>query len=1075
MKGLSYRSLVFIFCFFFCAPFLEAATYYVRTDGGNADQCNGTSDTTYPGSGVSQPCAWSHPFWVLNSGGAWKIQGGDTLFIHSGSYQMGYGAPNTGWCEPGGAWLCYLPPLPSGSDIQNPTRILGEGWDSGCPDPPELWGTQRTDIVLNLTGTSNAVIDCLEITDHSGCVEFHSNSSIACNRDTYPFGDWALKGIYASDSSNIQLRHLNIHGLAHTGIHAGRLTDWTLEDVRIAGNGMAGWDGDIDSEDSDSGMLTFRRFTVEWNGCAESYPDQQPNNCWGQTAGGYGDGFGQGGETEGHWLIEDSLFRYNTSDGIDILYARGNSQIEIQRTMSYGNAGDQIKVTGTARVENCLMVSNCGYFDNKPFTYNVDNCRAGGSALVFALGQGNTVSVVNSTLAGQGDCLGIVECHPNLTCNGTETAILKNNIFRGYQEFGSDDTTCFVWFDHDNYYNTQIDYNVIYGVKEETYPAGPQDIFQNPLFMNADLENFDGHLQAGSPAIDSGLPVGSLGGLIPSQDITGASRPSGNGVDRGAYEFGGSAVNEPNISISPTTFSFGIIPINIASSPQTFMISNTGTADLIISSMSITGSDSSQFTLQTGTCPSLTPTISAGGSCTVIVTFSPTSEGSKSATLQIASNDTDTSTLNVSLSGTGGTQAADLPDLTGTWSSMTQTCKETSSGTKCKIIGIVNIQNIGNETAYSSALRFYLSNDAIFDAGDTLLKESSTGKVNAGASKDKKLKYKFPIGETASGKYVIALIDADNEVSEINENNNNIPYLLPSSPSSGDTAVNLTSGSAFDDQNPAFSPDGQNILFSSKRNGNGRNLNIWKMGVDGSNPIALTNDNDIDNVNMPGSSWNGTINRICYSSASTENDNDKIWIMDPDGGNRLQLTHSSAMDWEPTFSPDGAWIVFQSCTTGNVNNDAECVGGNWDIYKLQIQTGNIIQLTNDPSEDWEPNWSPAGNRIVFQANRDGNWDIYTMNIDGTDQRNITNNPSEDTDPSWSPDGAEIVYSSNYGGLEEPEIFIIEADGASQPVRITNNPAYDGAPSFSPDGSRIAFESDRSGNLDIWIVSTPVSQ
>ncbi|NWF76691.1 MAG: hypothetical protein HXY53_09035, partial [Nitrospirae bacterium] len=180
--------------------------------------------------------------------------------------------------------------------------------------------------------------------------------------------------------------------------------------------------------------------------------------------------------------------------------------------------------------------------------------------------------------------------------------------------------------------------------------------------------------------------------------------------------------------------------------------------------------------LQLGTCTSLTPTISQGGSCTVTVTFSPTSEGSKTATLQIASNDTDTPTLNVSLSGIGGTQAANLPDLTGTWSSMTQTCKETSSGAKCKIIGTLNIQNTGNETASSSALRFYLSNDAVYDADDILLKESSTGKVKAGMSKDKKLKYKLPIGETASGQYVIAVIDADNTITESNETNNAVTY-----------------------------------------------------------------------------------------------------------------------------------------------------------------------------------------------------------------------------------------------------------------------------------------------------------
>ncbi|MCP4217295.1 MAG: hypothetical protein GY765_21810, partial [bacterium] len=349
-----------------------ATTYYIRTDGGTADQCTGTTDAAYPGSGSNQPCAWSHPFWALDSGGNWRIQGGDTIIIASGSYMMGYGAPNTsGLCEASYAYECNLPPLPSGPDSANPTRILGKGWDSGCAAPPELWGTQRTWSIFDLTGSSNVHIGCLDITDHSGCIEFHADSSVTCERNTYPFGDWASDGIVASDSSSVTLKDLDIHGLAEVGIRAGRLTDWTIDNVRVAGNGWAGWDGDIDGNDSNGGTLTFDQLLVEWNGCGESYPGKEPLNCWAQTAGGYGDGLGTGA-TGGHWIFRDCIFRYNTSDGLDLLYARvDGSQIDIQRMQSYGNAGNQLKLNGNAQVENSLLVGNCGYFDGKSFTYNV--------------------------------------------------------------------------------------------------------------------------------------------------------------------------------------------------------------------------------------------------------------------------------------------------------------------------------------------------------------------------------------------------------------------------------------------------------------------------------------------------------------------------------------------------------------------------------------------------------------------------------------------------------------------------------------------------------------------------------
>jgi hypothetical protein len=223
------------------------------------------------------------------------------------------------------------------------------------------------------------------------------------------------------------LRDLNIHGLAAGGVHAGRLTDWIVEDVRIAGNGWVGWDGDIDAADSNSGTLSFRHWTVEWNGCAETYPGQQPTGCWAQTAGGYGDGVGTG-TTGGHWIIEDSAFLHNTSDGLDLLYARlPGSSIEIRRTIAEGNAGNQLKTNGPTLIENSIIVGNCSFFNGQTFTYNVDDCRAAGNALSLDLRPGNQVTVTNSTLTSEGDCLVLAVCDGS--CNGSETVRLRNNIF----------------------------------------------------------------------------------------------------------------------------------------------------------------------------------------------------------------------------------------------------------------------------------------------------------------------------------------------------------------------------------------------------------------------------------------------------------------------------------------------------------------------------------------------------------------------------------------------------------------------------------------------------------------------
>ena len=106
------------------ASISDAATYYVRTNGGTADQCTGLADVPYQGSGTNQACAWSHPFWALNGDGEWKIQGGDILVIGSGSYRMGINAANTDWCAAEGSYDCHLPPLPSARNRGTPYLFI---------------------------------------------------------------------------------------------------------------------------------------------------------------------------------------------------------------------------------------------------------------------------------------------------------------------------------------------------------------------------------------------------------------------------------------------------------------------------------------------------------------------------------------------------------------------------------------------------------------------------------------------------------------------------------------------------------------------------------------------------------------------------------------------------------------------------------------------------------------------------------------------------------------------------------------------------------------------------------------
>src|SRR5688572_25861073 len=218
-----------------------ATTYFVRTDGGDANQCNGRADAPYSGSGTAQNCSWKHPYYALPSTGTPRIAGGDTLFIRPGEYMIGYGAPGMGGaCASGDKSSCSLGKVPSGPSASQRTRIQGYG------GVPKLWGAGGTWSVMNLNGSNNIDIGSLEITDKDACIKGHSVAAAKCGTT----GNFASVGISASKSSNVWLHDLNIHGLGLHGLNAGGLANWTMDRVKINANGWAGWDGNVGESSS---------------------------------------------------------------------------------------------------------------------------------------------------------------------------------------------------------------------------------------------------------------------------------------------------------------------------------------------------------------------------------------------------------------------------------------------------------------------------------------------------------------------------------------------------------------------------------------------------------------------------------------------------------------------------------------------------------------------------------------------------------------------------------------------------------------------------------------------------------
>ena len=141
--------------------------------------------------------------------------------------------------------------------------------------------------------------------------------------------------------------------------------------------------------------------------------------------------------------------------------------------------------------------------------------------------------------------------------------------------------------------------------------------------------------------------------------------------------------------------------------------------------------------------------------------------------------------------------------------------------------------------------------------------------------------------------------------------------------------------------------------------------------------------------------------------------------------------------------------------------------GNSDIWKMNIDGTNKIQLTTNSAADNAPRWSPDGSRIVFISNRNGYYQMWTMNSDGTNQTLLYTDPGYNHEgPSWSKDGSLIYYSRGLTGsgtctpCPTYEIWRINADGTN-PVRITNDNFRDHSPYLSPDGQKIVFAKAKS--------------
>ncbi len=184
-----------------------------------------------------------------------------------------------------------------------------------------------------------------------------------------------------------------------------------------------------------------------------------------------------------------------------------------------------------------------------------------------------------------------------------------------------------------------------------------------------------------------------------------------------------------------------------------------------------------------------------------------------------------------------------------------------------------------------------------------------------------------------------------------------------------------------------------------------------------------------------------------------------LYRVNADGSDTLRLTGSAVTSYG-RWSPDGEWLAFIGQDTAPANGS--------DVFVVRADGTSPTNLTNSPGTDYAPSWSPDGAKLLFSSDRDGNFEIYVMNADGSGVLRLTNDPGTDQYPAWSADGAYIAFNTDRDGTGE--LYTMHPDGSS-PLNVSLSPGGEGPFMWSPSGARLVYQRGAaSGGSDIAFVN-----
>jgi len=278
----------------------------------------------------------------------------------------------------------------------------------------------------------------------------------------------------------------------------------------------------------------------------------------------------------------------------------------------------------------------------------------------------------------------------------------------------------------------------------------------------------------------------------------------------------------------------------------------------------------------------------------------------------------------------------------------------------------------------------------------------------------------------------------------------------------GSGELNLTNSPA-SDASPTWSPDGAQIAYVSGDRPSAAGLALYVMNADGSNQRKILDESVVRGISSP--KWSPDGAQIMFQGGLFENPPPhRAYLVAPDGSNFTHI-QDNVPHYDPAWSPDGKQIVYRTHDEPGAEIGVRGLEGLNHLTQFSFNSGSI-----DREFAWQP-LTGSENKIVFTSERDGNPEIYVMESDGSNQINVTNNPAKDVTPVWSPDGRRIAFTSDRNGRSN--IYVMDADGGN--VRAVTNfdntigdyRVYD--PAWSPDGTKLVYVGSPMGETSALVV------